>query len=104
MAGLYEYPNTDGNLTASEISDFLRTLGFTSVQARSLPEAKHIFSHKEWHMTGWEILADEWEEFESGVPKEHELFLASASDLKNIYSIPSAFAKYTSQIRTDFLD
>ena len=104
LAGLYEYPNTDGNLTASEISDFLRTLGFTSVQARSLPEAKHIFSHKEWHMTGWEILADEWEEFESGVPKEHELFLASASDLKNIYSIPSAFAKYTSQIRTDFLD
>ena len=55
-------------------------------------------------MTGWEILADEWEEFSSGKPRQHELFLASASDLRNVYSIPTAFAKYTEQIRTDYLD
>ena len=103
LAGLYEYPNTDGNLDASEVSAYLRSLGFSAVQARPLPAAKHIFTHKEWHMTGWEILADEWEDFTSGKQKSHELFLASSSDLRDIYSIPSAFAKYTAHIRTDYL-
>ena len=55
-------------------------------------------------MTGWEILADEWEDFASGEPKEHDLFLATASDLRDVYSIPSAFAKYTAQIRSSYLD
>jgi len=104
LAGLYEYPNTNGTLTASEVSAYLHTLGFSAVQAHPLPAAKHIFSHKEWHMTGWEILADEWEEFTPGRPRKHELFLASAADLRDVYSIPSAFAKYTTQIRTDYLE
>ncbi len=104
LAGLYEYPNADGSLSESEIPVYLRTLGFSPVQIRRLPEAKHIFSHREWHMTGWEILADEWDEIVSGKPKKHELFLASASDLRDVYSIPSAFAKYTAQIRGNYLD
>lgn len=104
LAGLYEYPNTDGTLDSSEIASYLRTLGFSAVQTRPLPDAKHIFTHKEWHMTGWEILADEWEDFASGEPKDHDLFLASASDLRDVYSIPSAFAKYTDQIRLSYLD
>ena len=104
LAGLYEYPNADGRLEEAEVSAFLRTLGFAAIHIHKLPEAKHIFTHKEWHMTGWEILADEWEPFSSGKPKEHELFLASSSDLRDTYSIPSAFSKYTSQIRKDYLD
>ena len=104
LAGLYEYPNAEGTLRPQELSEYLRTLGFSAVQTRSLGTAKHIFTHKEWHMTGWEILADEWEDFSSGKPRRHELFLASASDLQDVYSIPSAFAKYTKQIRTDYLD
>ena len=104
LAGLYEYPNTDGTLRDSEIASYLRQLGFSAVRFNRLPDAKHIFSHKEWHMTGWEILADEWEEFAPGRPKEHEVFLASASELSDVYSIPSAFAKYTAQIRADYLD
>ncbi len=104
LAGLYEYPNTDGTLHNSDISAYLQQLGFSSVRVRPLGQAKHIFTHKEWHMTGWEILADEWEEFTSGRPKQHELFLASASELRDVYSIPSAFAKYTSQIRPDYLE
>lgn len=104
LAGLYEYPNADGTLDASELSAYLRTLGFSSIRYRSLPEAVHIFSHKEWHMTGWEILADEWEDFASGSPREHELFLVSASELKDTYSIPSAFSKYSAEIRTNYLE
>lgn len=104
LAGLYEYPNTGGTLDSSEVSSYLQTLGFSAVRFRSLPEVKHVFTHREWHMTGWEVLADEWEEFTSGAPREHELFLASAEDLRNVYSIPSAFSGYTSKIRLDYLE
>lgn len=104
LAGLYEYPNADGTLTASEISAYLHTLGLSAVHTRPLPDAKHIFTHREWHMTGWEILADEWEDFTAGKPGSHKLFLATAAELRDVYSIPSAFAKYTSQIRLNYLD
>ena len=104
LAGLYEYPNVDGTLPEPEITPCLHEMGFSALQVHPLPKAKHIFSHKEWHMTGWEIIADEWEDFESGKPKEHELFLASAEELENTYSIPSAFAAYSSQIRRHYLE
>ncbi len=104
LAGLYEYPNADGTLTGREIPDYLHTLGLSAVHIRPLPEARHLFTHKEWHMTGWGVLADEWEEFDPGDPHAHELFLASSSELRDVYSIPSAFAGYTAQIRTNYLD
>ena len=104
LAGLYEYPNAEGHLQESELAAYLHGLGFSAVQVHPLPKAKHIFTHKEWHMTGWEILADEWEEHASGNPRKHELFLASAGELAGIYSIPSAFASYTERIRQDYLE
>ena len=55
-------------------------------------------------MTGWEVPADEWEDFAPGDPRSHELFLVNAADLQDIYSIPSAFSKYTEQIRPDYLE
>jgi len=103
LAGLYEYPNAAGTLEAPDVSAYLRTLGFSAVQMRPLPQAKHVFTHREWRMTGWEILADEWQGFVSGEPKEHQLFLASAAELRDVYSIPSAFSKYTAEIRKDYL-
>ena len=81
----------------------MQSLGFTAVRLQRLPDAKHIFSHREWHMTGWQVLADEWEDFASGAPREHELFLATADELANVYSIPSAFAKYQAEIRGNYL-
>ena len=104
LAGLYEYPNADGKLTESELSEHLKKLGFSAIRVRPLPDSKHIFSHKEWHMTGWEVLADEWEEAPAGEPKKHELFLASAEQLRDTYSIPTAFGAYTAQIRPDFME
>ena len=103
LAGLYEFPNAPGTLDQDEAVRFARSLGFTAVRLEKLPAAKHIFSHREWHMTGWQILADEWEPFTEGKPREHELFLASARELEEVYSIPSAFAAYQKEIRNDYL-
>jgi A/G-specific adenine glycosylase len=60
LAGLWEFPNTDGHLNRDEALHYAETLGFTPLQIKKLPAAKHVFSHIEWHMTGYRILADEW--------------------------------------------
>ncbi len=98
LAGLYEFPNTAGKLTAEEAADHVKSLGFSALQIRALPEAKHIFTHREWHMTGYEVRADEWQP----VPEKKEktdLFLASEEEMRDKYSIPSAFSYYVKEIR-----
>ena len=103
LAGLYEYPNTGGTLQAEDIPSYLETLGFSEVSIRPLPEAKHIFTHKEWHMTGWEILADRRDDHMPDTSADRELLLVTADELRDLYSVPSAFSKYTAQIHTDYL-
>ena len=98
LAGLYEFPNAAGWLSQEEALDFVQGLGFSALQIRPLPEAKHIFSHREWHMTGYEIRADEWQP----VPEKKEktdVFLASEEEMQEKYSIPSAFSYYVKEIR-----
>jgi len=60
------------------------------VRVKKLPKAKHIFSHVEWHMTGYEILVDELEkEFQNP-----EIIFTGKKDLEKNYAIPSAFSAY----------
>lgn len=103
LADLYEFPNAEGSLSRQEASEYVRSLGFSAVRLQPLHEAKHVFSHREWHMTGWQVLADEWEPFAEGRRKEREVFLASARELDEVYSIPSAFAAYQRELRRDYL-
>lgn len=60
LAGLWEFPNTIGRLNREEALHYAESLGFRPLQIRKLPAAKHVFSHIEWYMTGYRILADEW--------------------------------------------
>ena len=102
LAGLYEFPNTPGHLSEEEALQFVREIGFPPLRIRKLPEAKHIFTHKEWHMTGYEILADELagsSEEKSKKPAKKAgsgIFLAEISEIRDVYSVPSAFAAYSS--------
>ena len=103
LAGLYEYPNTGGVMSKAEAASYLSSLGFSSFHLRSLPEAKHVFTHIEWKMTGWEVHADKWDTSYLGDPQSQDLFPATASDLQDTYSIPSAFSGYTKLIKQDHL-
>jgi A/G-specific adenine glycosylase len=60
LAGLWEFPNTLGKLNRSQALQYAEFLGFSPLKIKKLPAAKHVFSHVEWRMTGWQILADEW--------------------------------------------
>lgn len=96
LASLYEFPSLDGHLTKEEVKECLeqseRFAGLASHIAgiEPLTEAKHIFSHVEWHMTGYRIRLD-------GGSTEQWL-MADVEDLKEKYPIPNAFYAYSKWI------
>lgn len=89
LAGLYELPNIEGHLTRKEVIEYGKTIGLTPVRVKKLPAAKHIFSHVEWHMIGYEVLVDELEKNCS-----EKMIFAGREEMNERYSIPSAFEAY----------
>ncbi len=89
LAGMYEFPNEEGHLSREEAVRYAKSLGLTPVRVKKLRKAKHIFSHVEWHMTGYEILVDELEKSEG-----KDIIFAGKDELEEKYPMPSAFEPY----------
>lgn len=91
LAGLYEFPNVSGHLTMEEVKEICKDMGLMPVRIRELTCAKHIFSHVEWDMTGYEIRVDELEK----TNRKGFLFIRP-EEIKKEYPMPSAFEAYIS--------
>lgn len=91
LAGMYEPPSLDGHLTREEVLAFLEQKGIHALRIRELPSARHIFTHKEWHMIGYAVMVDELEPHTGG--REGFLFVGSEG-MQEKYPIPSAYAAY----------
>lgn len=89
LAGLYELPNVEGHLTRKEVIEYGKMIGLTPIRVKKLASAKHIFSHVEWHMIGYEVLVDELEKNCS-----EKMIFAGREEIDQKYSIPSAFEAY----------
>ena len=73
-----------------EVLQYVEHCGFSPIRIMELPPAKHIFSHIEWHMTGYEVIVDELEK----TNRKGFLFI-HPDEIQKEYPIPSAFEKYT---------
>ncbi|MEA4987967.1 MAG: A/G-specific adenine glycosylase [Anaerovorax sp.] len=110
LAGLFELPSLSGFLSESEIALCLSKQGFAYTTIRPLGDAKHIFSHVEWRMQGYEI---EITELPNKRTKSKEVFRVEESSvnldcreelgdliwvrgeaLQEEVAIPSAFKPY----------
>lgn len=89
LAGLYELPNLEGHLTADEVIAYSKKIGLAPIRSKPLGEAKHIFSHVEWHMIGYQIQVDELEK-----ACRADLIFARPEEIQKRYPIPAAFEKY----------
>lgn len=90
LGGLYEFPNLPGSVGEEEALAYVRQSGFEALRIRKLPDAKHVFSHVTWRMTGYYITIAP--ETENG--GQNEWIFADRAELKNVYPIPAAFAAY----------
>lgn len=94
LAGMYEFPWIEGLCTQEEVLTYLKKIGFEVIHIKKLEQSKHIFTHKEWHMTGYEIRVDELATAEITKKKSGLLFV-EPSKTQELFPIPSAFAAYT---------
>ncbi len=97
LAGLYEFPSLAGHCVETQVSAYLREIGLSPIRIRRLPPAKHVFTHKEWHMTGYLIRVDELAVKGPGQEMEGFVFVEPEETRTN-YPIPSAFAVYAEQV------
>ena len=98
LAGLYELPNAEGHLSEKEILEYVAAQGYEPIRIQPLCEAKHIFSHVEWHMKGYVVFISGRdiagpEKASTGDGLEDWIFIDVEETKKN-YAIPSAFSKY----------
>jgi A/G-specific adenine glycosylase len=97
LAGLWELPGISQRVEKAKLPEVLKDIGLDYRSISELGRAKHIFTHIEWHMTGYHILL-------SQVPKEakilSDLVWASQEEINEVYSIPNAFAAFLKEIRS----
>ena len=59
LAGLYEFYKQEGHCSEKEALEAVESLGLRPIRIKALGEAKHIFTHKEWEMIGYEVYCGE---------------------------------------------
>lgn len=90
LGGLYELPNILGSWEMDDVIEYSKSIGLMPIKVEKRGEAKHIFSHVEWQMVGFEIRVDELEMS----CKEAFLFI-HPEEVERTYPIPAAFSAYT---------
>ena len=85
LAGLWEFPNVEGTLDEAAAAEAVQSMGLSPADWHSRLTAKHIFTHVEWHMTGYALTV------QGDGPAE--LVWADLPALRE-RSVPSAFARY----------
>ena len=94
LASLFEPFSLSGKLTADEVRAKLGALGIVPLRIAPLGEAKHIFTHLEWHMVGFEVDLDEKSAQTVREKLDNALFFAPRHEIDGAYAVPSAYSAY----------
>jgi len=101
LAGMYELPNVEGHLSEKEVLSYIKEQGYVPIRVQKACDAKHIFSHVEWHMKGYVVFlqAGEYVDRKDGeqifLNKRQDWIFVEPVETREQYAIPSAFVKYT---------
>ena len=87
LPNLWEFPNFEGTLTLEQCGQVLRDMNLSVQKIVPLKPSIHIFTHLEWHMTGFFVLA-------ARLQDSPDLIWASVEEIRRRYSIPTAFKEY----------
>ncbi|MBH1940042.1 A/G-specific adenine glycosylase [Mobilitalea sibirica] len=96
LAGLWELPGIDEKVDYKKLSKELKDGGLTIEAIKSIGEAKHIFSHVEWHMIGYHVKTGQ---VPAEYTKANSLLWVNRKDMETLYALPSAFSRYISYLR-----
>jgi A/G-specific adenine glycosylase len=98
LAGLWEFPNYDGELTEEEVRQILKASGLRltdsglkSASLTKLKNNKHIFTHIEWEMTGYLAVVEHEQAPEDQAPG---FIWVGIDQLEEQLTLPAAFKSY----------
>lgn len=92
LAGLWEYPHTEGTLDESGAAQQLARWGLTPIKWVKSLHATHIFTHIRWEMTGYVV------EVRGEGPFD---WLWAGEEERSRRAVPSAFEKFTRELPQD---
>lgn len=96
LAGLYELPNLEGHLSRDEVLAEVERMQLEPLYIEKLPDAKHVFSHIEWRMTGYLIRVASLD-----TDREMPFIFAEKKQSERQYAIPSAFRAYVKYMKEE---
>ena len=85
LAGLWEFPNTEGKLGAEGAVAYAQTYGMAVTACVPCGRKKHVFTHVEWHMEAY--LVDCSSESEAFIWKRPQ-------EIQEEFSVPTAFRSF----------
>ena len=87
LAGLWEFPSLDGEVNEDGVRDYLREIGLSAGMIAPTEPAKHIFTHIEWHMSGFVV----------DIPTvgASDLVWVTAREWREDYAAPTAYRAFT---------
>ncbi len=89
LAGMWEFPNVEGALSLSQVKETLTAWGLTVSSMEPCGKAKHVFSHVEWHMTGFSVTCD---------GDRDGLCWVTPAEIAADFALPTAFKAYKKQV------
>ncbi len=109
LAGMYEFPMLEGHKSEEEVIAYLKQSGLSPLRIQKLDPAKHIFTHKEWHMIGYQVRVDElmksdtMDKDRKGAQRgdRQDYIFIDPAETKSRYPIPSAFAAYADHMEME---
>ena len=85
LAGMWEFPCVPGILSQQQAQRTLKEWGFPETQPERLSNAKHVFTHVEWRMTGYLVRV-------ASAP--NDFFWADSEDFDSRCAVPSAYKHF----------
>lgn len=92
LRGLWEFPSAEGLLDRDAAICYLKTIGLTAHSFVPLGDAKHIFTHLEWQMTGFAVHVTP--------SRDCPLTWVTLCQLREEYSLPGALKAYSASLDT----
>jgi A/G-specific adenine glycosylase len=87
LANLWELPNAEGHLSKEQSKKEINNLGISIKKIIKMKPSRHLFTHLEWQMSAYFVLALE--------VKDPLIFKwATKEEIDSYYSIPSAFKSF----------
>ncbi len=92
LAGMWEFPSLAGHKTPEEATEAVCKMGLHPVTVASIGTARHIFTHVEWNMLGYEVECAPMD------PLPGNLIWKTAGEIQEKYALPTAFRKWKKTI------